>query len=472
MPICAVYSRVSTASGEQLQALEQQQARLAAAVPDGFTAVEYTDIQSGKDLDRPEFNRLMGDVRAGTIALVMATRLDRLSRNRLHGAELLDTFSADGAPGLICLDDQLDLRTVSGRLMAGILHAWAVAESERIGERTAHGHAHRRKQGKPFGPLAPQGYRFNADRSNYELDDNADLCRDLIRRFQADPQIRPWMRWANEHGLNFGSPSAFTRWIQNPALAGARVYGVSKKIQVDDPKRPGKKKTIRRHNNPGHYDEVHWDAHPELITREQHAWLIAFFAGNRSQAAAPLKDGRIRIATGLAMCGHDGCFKRMSVHQTGKTAPHFYRCNNQRCDHRYRNRVREEGIIGAAIAALQSKAKELTTRVVDVVSQEGASEPEEITNLRQQINEARALNNPRMASLITDMERELAVMLRTPRQSSQLDLEALETLLEGDEAWLEMWKEEPAHLRDLLRNHIFAVMVKDGEIVGVKTRWD
>ena len=151
-----------------------------------------------------------------------------------------------------------------------------------------------------------------------ELAPDADLYRDLVQRFQADPEIRKWLRWANEHGMPFASPSAFTRWLQNPSIAGARVYGVSQKIRVPDERHPGRTKLIRRHNKPGQYGEVHWDAHPALITREQHAWLLAHFEANRlnredRQARDPkLKDGQVRAATGLGVCA--ACGKRLSVH--------------------------------------------------------------------------------------------------------------------------------------------------------------
>ena len=477
MPICACYSRVSTSSPEQLNALAGQQERLAAAVPDGYTAAQYIDILSGTNPDRPEFNRLMSDVAAGSVQMVIATRIDRLSRNRLHSAELLDLFSEPDAPALICLDDQLDLRTVSGRLMAGVISQFAISESDRLGERVRHGQKRRRKQNKPFGPTPPQGLLYNDERDNFVLDpEKAEICQETIKKFLVERKIRPVMRWANENGLDFASASAFTRWIQNPSLAGARTYGVSKKHKVPDPKRPGKTKTIRRHNKPGHYEKVIWDSHPALITRETHEQLIAFFAGNRSQAAAPYEDGRIRIATGLSICGmlqHDGkvCGKRLSVHQSSKGAPRHYRCINQKCTGRYINRVKEDDVIATAVTALQEKAKELSVKAANLVSRDDANEPDNIVQLRSQIEEAKGLNNPRLADAITEMEAELEVLLRQPRGTSQLDMDALEELLAGDEVWADLWENNPAHLRDLLKTNVFGVLVERCQIMGVRTRW-
>lgn len=474
MPTAALYSRVSTESGDQLQALEQQQTRLREAVPDGYDAVEFTDILSGKSTDRPEFDRLMGAVTGNAVDLVISTRLDRMARNRLHGGQILDEFSAEGAPRLWLLDDNLDLGTVSGRLMAGILVSWAIAESERLGERTKHGFAHRRKQGKPFGPSAPRGYQWNEARDNYELAADADAYSDLIRRFQADPEIRKWLRWANEHGMPFASPSAFTRWLQNPSLAGARVYGVSSKLRVPDEKHPGRTKTIRRHNKPGQYGEVIWDAHPPLITREQHAWLLAHFEGNRvnkatRQATAPLKDGRIRVATGIGQCA--ACGKRLIVHQSSKNAERYYRCLNQKCDQLYRNRIPESQIIAAGIEQLRLMAGELAKYAAERIGQD--REPEEITKLRGEIADAKQLNNPRMLPVIESMERELAVALKRVELSEgrsglqEALREGLQWLLSQPDAWEQSEDEE---IRALFVGCLEAVVVDAGKVVEVKAK--
>ncbi|CAI8409452.1 MAG: Transposon Tn3 resolvase [Synechococcus sp. MIT S9220] len=469
MPTAALYSRVSTESEEQLQALEQQQARLREAVPEGYEALEFTDILSGTSTDRPEFDRLMQSVTTRAVDLVISTRLDRMSRNRFHGGQILDEFSVEGAPRLLLLDDQLDLGTVGGRLMAGILVSWSIAESERLGERAAHGHAHRRKLRKPFGPSAPRGYEWNEARDNYQLAADADQYRDLIRRFQKDPEIRKWMRWANEHGMPFGSPSAFSRWMCNPSLAGARVYGVSKKVRIPDERLPGRTKTIRRHNKPGEYGEIHWDAHPELISRETHAWLVAHFETRRLQkdtlqATAPLKEGRTRVVTGFGQCA--SCGKRMCVHQSSRQAQPYYRCNRQQCDQRYRNRIPESKIIEAASAHLRTMAAAMAERADRAF--DGDRESPEVAKLRGEIADAKQLNNPRMAPVIEAMERELEVTLKRAELAGGGSVSAkaaLEAILQMPDFFEDM---EPEGQRAVFLECIEAVVIDKGQVMEVK----
>ena len=358
--------------------------------------------------------------------------------------------------------------------MAGILVSWAIAESERLGERTAHGHAHRRKLGKPFGPSAPRGYQWNADRSNYELAPDADKYKNLIRRFQADPEIRKWLRYANEHGMGFGSPSAFTRWLQNPSLAGARVYGVSQRLRVPDERNPGRTRTIRRHNKPGIYSEIRWEAHPPLITREQHAWLLAHFESNRvnrdiRQSKAPLKAGRTRVVTGIGQCA--ACGKRLVVHQSSKKSKRHYRCMNQACTQLYKNRILEQTIIDAGFAELRLMAADLANHVAARMNEN--REPAEIVKLRGEIADAKALNNPRMAPVVEGMERELSVLLqRADLSEGRHGLK--ESLRQGLRDLLEM----PGALEDstdeerraMFLGCIEAVVVDEGKVIEIKTR--
>ena len=151
----ALYSRVSTGSEEQQQALEQQDERLTqAAIANGDNNPQrFTDVESGKRDDRQALTDLLAACRNGDVDVVIVTRLDRLSRSSAHGAELLRYFGVRKQPKPDCaLDDSLDLSTPGGRFMARLLISWAEAESDRLAERTKHGHAYRRKLNKPFGP--------------------------------------------------------------------------------------------------------------------------------------------------------------------------------------------------------------------------------------------------------------------------------------------------------------------------------
>ena len=91
----AVYARVSSDSPDQQHALEQQLDRLRTAAPD---AQEYIEIESGTRTDRPIWDQLMVDCKDGKVDRVIATRLDRISRSRVHGAQILQYFMQPTSP--------------------------------------------------------------------------------------------------------------------------------------------------------------------------------------------------------------------------------------------------------------------------------------------------------------------------------------------------------------------------------------
>src|SRR5438128_583725 len=68
------------------------------------------EAKSGKNLNRPEFQRLLEDVRLGRINLVLATELSRLSRSIRDFCELWDLFKKHDAK-VITLREQFDTTT-------------------------------------------------------------------------------------------------------------------------------------------------------------------------------------------------------------------------------------------------------------------------------------------------------------------------------------------------------------------------
>lgn len=100
-----VYLRVST----EEQDLERQEAIVAGAQAAGYyVAAVYREKASGARPDRPELIRMIGDLQPGEV--VLAEKIDRISRLPLHDAEaLVATIRAKGArlaiPGIIDLSD-------------------------------------------------------------------------------------------------------------------------------------------------------------------------------------------------------------------------------------------------------------------------------------------------------------------------------------------------------------------------------
>lgn len=411
----ALYARVSTGSDEQANALEQQLARLEAAASAHSGASpqpsRYIDIASGSRDDRPELTRLLADCSAGLIGTVIVTRLDRLSRSSSHGAQLLRYFSQDQSPNLIALDDSLDLATAGGRFMGRLLISWAEAETDRLAERTRHGHAHRRSQRKIFGSRPLWAYRFNASGDGLEADPELwPIAEAAVAHFLKHGAISTTREWLHtEHGTAFGSNYSLRRWLCNPTLTGARAYG-QQVIEVDPA--TGRKRKVPR--PPGEYKEVHWaddngqPFQPPLLTREQHAWILSVFHARAQASGRPLATGSARPLTGLVTCAD--CGRNMHHHRPGKCQHLTLRCVAIGCPSRYRS-IREQEVRFAMLAHLQSHAEQLMLEVDRMAAAKAGTLSPAAQAISEQIHQLEAMDDPDLQPVLDKKREKLSQLL-------------------------------------------------------------
>lgn len=144
----ALYLRVSKGRGQDTASQKPDLERWAKAQA-GESKV-YIDHQTGKTMDRPAFNRLMGDVKTGKVKNIVVWRLDRLGRTAGGLTALFDELKA-AKVNLISLKDGLDLSTPAGTLMANVLASVAQYETEVRAERIHAGLAVAKANGKHLG---------------------------------------------------------------------------------------------------------------------------------------------------------------------------------------------------------------------------------------------------------------------------------------------------------------------------------
>jgi DNA invertase Pin-like site-specific DNA recombinase len=110
---------------------------------------EYVDRASGKNMQRPQLQKLMRDVRAGNydIDAVVVWRLDRFGRSVLDLHSLIAELQA-AKVSFICQRDNFDLTSSIGKVIFGILAVFAEFERNVIAERTKAGLALARSEGR------------------------------------------------------------------------------------------------------------------------------------------------------------------------------------------------------------------------------------------------------------------------------------------------------------------------------------
>jgi DNA invertase Pin-like site-specific DNA recombinase len=99
---------------------------------------------------RPAFQRARDMLAAGEADVLLATRLDRISRSVVDFADLMAS-AQDERWQVVALDLGLDTSTTTGRMVAHILAAVAEAEREVIGQRTSAALVAKRQRGEHVG---------------------------------------------------------------------------------------------------------------------------------------------------------------------------------------------------------------------------------------------------------------------------------------------------------------------------------
>ncbi|MCW2671769.1 MAG: Resolvase domain protein [Frankiales bacterium] len=173
----AITARVSSEEQAKNSSIPDQIARgKVAAEQRGWTvAGTYADEGvTGTTADRPEWQRLLADCRAGKIDVVIATKWDRLARNAMVGLEIaaeLERLNVD----LVVLEADFDTSTPTGKMMRHVLVGFAAFDRDTLVEKMGRGQrAMAERGGWPGGNQAPYGYRAVGGGRDNRLEINAD----------------------------------------------------------------------------------------------------------------------------------------------------------------------------------------------------------------------------------------------------------------------------------------------------------
>lgn len=98
----------------------------------------YTDVYSGIQESRPQFNLLLEDMRKFKFNAIAVTKLDRIGRSLKHLLSLFDEFKRKGV-NFISVTQNINTDDSTGYLLFQIMGAFAEFERNIISERTKEG---------------------------------------------------------------------------------------------------------------------------------------------------------------------------------------------------------------------------------------------------------------------------------------------------------------------------------------------
>jgi site-specific DNA recombinase len=187
---CAVYTRKSSEEGleQEFNSLDAQreacEAYITSQKHEGWTALAalYDDgAYSGGTMNRPALQRLLDDIRAGKVDVVVVYKVDRLTRSLADFAKIIEVFDAQRV-SFVSVTQAFNTTSSMGRLTLNVLLSFAQFEREVTGERIRDKIAASKRKGMWMGGQPALGYDVK-ERKLVVNEAEAETVRNIFRRY-------------------------------------------------------------------------------------------------------------------------------------------------------------------------------------------------------------------------------------------------------------------------------------------------
>ena len=280
----AIYARISLDRAGQSESPERQ----IGACQDLATAkgwgVARADIYVDRDLSaykqgviRPDYDRLLAVAEAGKFDVVLAYRLDRLSRSVQESLRLADRLNKCGV-NLTLVTGEVDTTTAMGRAFFQISAVMAELEAATTAERLSLANAAAARAGRPHaGGSRCYGYT----RDGQLIQEEAVYLRKAAELLQSGTSLRQTARELNEAGSmttqdNPWQPRTLYNCLSSPRLRGVRI----------------------------HHDELYKGDWDPVFSEDQHRELLRVLSKGYSES--PDRVTNHYLLTGFILCGRCG----------------------------------------------------------------------------------------------------------------------------------------------------------------------
>jgi site-specific DNA recombinase len=224
---CAIYTRVSTEHGldQEFNSLDAQYDAASAFIKSqahaGWTLIRsrYDDGgYSGGSTDRPDLQKLLDNIRARKIDVIVVYKVDRLTRSLADFAKLVELFDAHGV-SFVSVTQQFNTTTSMGRLTLNVLLSFAQFEREVTSERIRDKIAASKRKGIWVGGTLPLGYEVK-DGKIAVVEEEAELVRSIFRRYLELGSVNELLRDLKERNIR-----TKTRLLSTGATRGGIPFG-------------------------------------------------------------------------------------------------------------------------------------------------------------------------------------------------------------------------------------------------------
>jgi len=225
MTRAGIYVRISQdRTGAGLGVARQEQDCRALCGRLGWSVAQVypdNDVSAYSGKPRPQWQRLVEDVKSGTVDAIAVWHVDRLTRSPRELEDVVDLADRHGL-ALATVTGEVDLATSTGRMVARIMGAASRHESEHKSERQIRQRRQAAEQGRDNG--GPRPYGFEGDRQTIR-EGEAVVIREVAARLLARESLTSVCRDLNDRGLvtSRGNP-----WQKKPLrnlMLSARISG-------------------------------------------------------------------------------------------------------------------------------------------------------------------------------------------------------------------------------------------------------
>lgn len=233
----AIYIRVSTEeqAKEGYSISAQKQKLKAYCIAQGWevSGVYVDEGISAKDMNRPQLQQMIKDIKAGLVDCVLVYRLDRLTRSVLDLYKLLETFEKHDCK-FKSATEVFETTTALGRMFITIVAAMAQWERENTGERVSMGFHEKVRQGKYALNFRLFGYNLDLKTGTLSInEEEAKIVRQIVHLYLKEGMgANRICQYLNERNIktrngNTWGDKGIIQILKSPVYYGTIQYGTA-----------------------------------------------------------------------------------------------------------------------------------------------------------------------------------------------------------------------------------------------------
>ena len=379
------YARVST--DEQADSLAPQVKRLQDAGCDQV----LSDVESGRNSDRDGLLEAMALVKAGKVAELVVTRVDRLGRDAAYADALLAQCEANNVTVRSLDGGQIETATPQGFLMARLQTSLAEMESRMLSLRIRRHFTVYRAEGRHLRRRKPFGYMNGPDHKLAPHPDQWPIALKILAELRevgsfsgTTKRLVEWCPW---------KPAAVSlqAWFVNPVIRGHVGYNLDRKSGKGWNQRWGE---IRYDQHPALISEADWRELAELLQRPRNT-----FGGGQDTNTRHGLTGLLKCAS----CGH-------LLRRNSSNGVVWWRCRHRLCN--ARGGVKEADVLPLVVQACVKEAK----RIAEQGSKQQSIDPAVAAMMDElEMMEKLAARNPEnraMAAAVSEQRQQIEAAKR------------------------------------------------------------